>query len=63
MSATTVVIVLHLDDLADRPSGTATAAGAEPRSFHGWLGLAAAIEALTHPNHAPNHLTKEGEPV
>lgn len=48
MSTTTIVIVLEHDDAADCPSGSATVAGGEPREFHGWLGLAAAITALTH---------------
>ena len=47
MSDATVVIVLELDPAADCPCGSATVAGGAPRTFHGWLGLAAAIESLT----------------
>ena len=46
MTITTIVVVLELDDTADCPSGSASAAGGETRTFHGWLGLAAAIDAL-----------------
>lgn len=48
MSSATIVIVLELDESADCPSGSAAVAGGSPRQFHGWLGLATAIAALTH---------------
>jgi hypothetical protein len=47
MTTTTIVIVLELDALADCPSGHASVAGGERQAFHGWLGLATAIDALT----------------
>jgi hypothetical protein len=60
MTTTTIVIDLDLDAKADSPVGTATAAGCAPRPFHGWLALAAAIEALTQ--QATNEdRTKEGD--
>ena len=64
MSKTTIVIVLDLDldDDTDCPFGTATVADAEPRSFHGWLGLTAAIEALTKAN-SPFRTPLKGEPA
>lgn len=49
MSATTILILVELDDAADCPSGSATVPGGEPREFYGWLGLAAAIKALACP--------------
>jgi hypothetical protein len=49
MSTTTIEIVLELD-ANDCPTGTAAAAGQEPRRFHGWLGLVTAIGALTRSN-------------
>ncbi len=61
MTTTTIVIDLDHDEDVDCPSGTATVAGAEPRRFHGWLGLAAAIEALTQPIDTSEHRTKEGD--
>jgi hypothetical protein len=67
MSNATIVIVLDLDEPADCPHGTATAAGGESRDFHGWLGLAAAIEALTRTGHGATgapafaHTADQGE--
>lgn len=46
MSISTIAIVLELDGTTDCPSGNAAAEGCEPQAFHGWLGLAAAIDAL-----------------
>lgn len=46
-STATIVIVLDLGQSLDHPRGTAALPGAEPRPFHGWLGLTAAIESLT----------------
>ena len=60
MTITTIHVVLELDDTTDCPSGTATAHGGEPRAFHGWLGLAAAIDALTRARDNRTSLT-EGE--
>jgi hypothetical protein len=48
MGNAAVTIVLELDESADCPSGTATGPGGAAREFHGWLGLAEAIAALTH---------------
>jgi hypothetical protein len=47
MTITTIVVVLELDDTADSPSGNATGPTGESQAFHGWLGLAAAIDVLT----------------
>jgi len=66
MSTATTVITLSLDETADCPSGTATTARGESRAFHGWLGLAAAIQALagigSRERGAPSvHTASEGE--
>jgi hypothetical protein len=50
MTTTSIVVVLELDLSADCPSGSAAVSGREPREFHGWLGLAAAINALATPS-------------
>jgi hypothetical protein len=47
MSTATIVIVLELGEPLDHPRGTAGLPDGEPRPFHGWLGLTAAIESLT----------------
>jgi hypothetical protein len=66
MGNAAVTIVLELDESADCPSGTATVAGGAAREFHGWLGLAEAIAALTHLaarepcNHGSHAHTTEG---
>jgi hypothetical protein len=49
MASPSVTLVLELED-TDTPSGTARLPGGRRRQFHGWLGLAAAINALTNPD-------------
>jgi len=63
MPTTTIVIVLELDGLADCPSGHASVAGSEPQEFHGWLGLATAIDALTQVERGTPHPFNEGAPT
>lgn len=46
MARTGVTIVLDLDPTADSPVGTARLPDGTHRAFHGWLGLAEAIDAL-----------------
>ena len=46
MPQTTVTIVLELDQSADCPSGRARLRDGTTREFHGWLGLAAALDSL-----------------
>ena len=46
MARTSITIVLELDEATDSPSGSARLADGTTREFHGWLGLAAAIESL-----------------
>ena len=60
MSVTTIEIVLELD-AADRPTGTATAAGGEPQAFHGWLELVSAIGALSGTQSSPTS-SIQGDP-
>ena len=43
----TIVLVLELQPGADIPAGSARLPGGTPRRFHGWLGLAEAIDSLT----------------
>ena len=45
MADTTLTIVLDLEATADRPTGTARLPDGTSRTFHGWLGLAEAIDA------------------
>jgi hypothetical protein len=49
MSSTSIVIVLELElnQPADCPTGRIGLQGRATRVFHGWLGLAEAITALT----------------
>jgi hypothetical protein len=47
MARTSITIVLELDPAADIPAGSARLPGETPRRFHGWLGLAEAIDSLT----------------
>jgi hypothetical protein len=47
MARTSITIVLELDPAADVPAGTARLPREAARRFHGWLGLAEAIDALT----------------
>lgn len=46
MARTGITIVLELDDSADTPVGTARLPDGTCRPFHGWLGLAEAIDSL-----------------
>jgi hypothetical protein len=46
MARNHITIVLELDGTVDSPVGTARLPDGTRRSFHGWLGLAAAIDAL-----------------
>ena len=46
MPHTTVTIVLELDTSADCPSGCARFQDGTAREFHGWLGLAAALDSV-----------------
>jgi hypothetical protein len=46
MAHTTITIVLELDGTRDSPSGCARLPDGRAREFHGWLGLAEAIDAL-----------------
>ena len=46
MARTTITIVLEFDRPADCPSGWARLQDGTAREFHGWLGLAAALDSL-----------------
>jgi len=46
MARTTITIVLELDEATDCPSGSARLPDGTARTFHGWLGLAAALDSL-----------------
>ena len=46
MARTTITIVLELDEPTDHPSGSARLPDGTAREFHGWLGLAAALDSL-----------------
>jgi len=46
MACTTITIVLELDKSVDCPSGCARLQDGTAREFHGWLGLAAALDSL-----------------
>ena len=46
VARTSITIVLELDEATDRPAGSARLLGGQPRMFHGWLGLAEAIDTL-----------------
>ena len=45
MAYTTLTIVLELEAAVDSPTGTARLPDGTSRTFHGWLGLAEAIDA------------------
>ena len=49
MDCTSITIVLELDGTGDRPFGIARLADGTSRTFHGWLGLVEAIDALAIP--------------
>src|SRR5262245_3562708 len=44
---TTITIVLGLDESTESPSGSARLPDGTAREFHGWLGLAAALDSLS----------------
>ena len=46
MARTSVTIVLELDETTDTPVGRAHVPGGPSREFHGWIGLAEAIDSL-----------------
>ena len=46
MARTSVTIVLELDETTDTPVGQAHVLGGPSREFHGWIGLAEAIDSL-----------------
>lgn len=46
MARKRITIVLELDQVDDSPSGRARLADGTARRFHGWLGLAEAIDSL-----------------
>lgn len=46
MARTTITIVLELDESTECPSGSARLPDGTARKFHGWLGLAAALDSL-----------------
>jgi hypothetical protein len=46
MARTSVTIVLELDETTDSPVGRARVPGGPSREFHGWIGLAEAIDSL-----------------
>ena len=46
MSIKRIAILLELDGLAEHPAGRASLPNGTARTFHGWLGLAEAIDAL-----------------
>jgi hypothetical protein len=46
MARTSITITLEIDEATDSPSGCARLQDGTAREFHGWLGLAAAIDSL-----------------
>lgn len=50
MARTSITIVLELDETADTPVGVARLPDGTSRTFHGWLGLAEAIDSLAVAN-------------
>ena len=46
MARTSLTIVLELDEATDSPSGIARGPDGTAREFHGWLGLAEAIDSF-----------------
>ena len=46
MARTSITIVLELEEATDIPAGSARLPDGPTREFHGWLGLAEAIDAL-----------------
>lgn len=52
VARTSITIVLELDEATDTPAGHARVPGGACRAFHGWIGLAEAIDALARPAQA-----------
>jgi hypothetical protein len=55
MARTSVTIVLELDEMTDTPVGRARVPGGPDREFHGWIGLAEAIDALARTHEGVGH--------
>ena len=55
MARTSVTIVLELDQTTDIPMGHARVPGGPDREFHGWLGLAEAIDSLARTHECVSH--------
>lgn len=55
MARTSVTIVLELDETADTPVGRAHVLGGPSREFHGWIGLAEAIDSLARTHEGVGH--------
>jgi hypothetical protein len=53
MAPTTITIVLELDVSTDCPSGSARLQDGIAREFHGWLGLATALDSLARTPGSP----------
>ncbi len=59
---TSITIVVDLDEATDTPSGSARLPDGTAREFHGWIGLAEAIDALARipqASHQPEPNEKE----
>ena len=54
MARPSITIVLELDETTDSPSGCARLPDGTAREFHGWLGLAEAIDVLGRPPERSN---------
>ena len=67
MARTSITIVLELDETSDHPAGSARLPDGPPRRFHGWLGLAEALDTLARalgprrPRRTQRHL-EDGQP-
>jgi hypothetical protein len=58
-----ITIVFELDETSDRPCGSAHLPDGTSREFHGWLGLAEAVDALARADGDPargHHQTNAG---
>jgi hypothetical protein len=55
MTTTTITLVLELDETTDSLSGRVRLADGSDREFHGWLGLAEVIDALTRAGASLGH--------
>jgi hypothetical protein len=66
VARTSITIVLELDDTSDTPVGSARLPDGTCRTFHGWLGLAEAIDSLagmSAPGGAkPSNASRHAEP-